>query len=145
MRLIPLPSKYRRFVRDLGPLMIGKTVSVERREGDWVFQFGPDFVITVGTFWRLIGKTYICVSSEDDGHQFGLPAPIDVEAESNRLLAGKAVRSVEADIRTGDLNILLDGHLTIDIVTFSAGYESWQMWHLGEFFAFGANGGRGWN
>ena len=145
MRSILLPSKYRRFIRDLGPLMIGKTVLVERREGDWAFEFVPDFVITVGTFWRLIGKTYICVASEDDGHQFGLPAPIDAEAEANRLLRGKAVKSVEADIRTGDLSILLDGHLTINIVTSSAGYESWQMWHRGEFFAFGANGGQGSN
>jgi len=91
--------------------------------------------------WRLVAAAYVCVTSEDDGHQFGLPSPVDAAATANELLLGKAVEAVQVDFRTGDVRFQFQGPLSLEIVTTSSGYESWQMWRSHEFFAVGASGG----
>ena len=143
MKLVPTTLEKTRFLRDIEPHLVGSSVTVERREGDWAFAFGPDFVIAVASLWRLIGASYVCVTSEDDGHQFGLPSPVDAAAKANDLLSRTIVETVEVDFCTGDLTLRFEGALTLEFVTDSSGYESWQMWHSGEFLAFGASGGRG--
>lgn len=141
MKPVTSSSKNEDFLRELRSILIGSPISIERRESDWAFEFADRFVMGVGTLWRLVGATYICVASEDDGHQFGLPAPVDAAAKANGLLSERAVRAIEMDFRTGDLRFQFDGSLVLDIITSSSGYESWQMWRAGEFFAVGANGG----
>jgi len=129
------------FLRDLNTQIVGSPVLIEKREADWVIEFADGFAIGVGTLWRLIGAAYVCITSEDDGHQFGLPAPVDSAAQANRLLSGKNVKEVEFDSRTGDLRLHFEGPLVLEILTTSVGYETWQMWHRGEYFAVGASGG----
>lgn len=106
-----------------------------------MIEFADQFVLAVGALWRIVGTTYVCVSSEDDGHQFGLPRPVDAEAKANELLGGKTVLAIEFDGCTGDLRFQFEGPLTLEILTTSSGYESWQMWHRQEVFAVGASGG----
>jgi hypothetical protein len=103
--------------------------------------FADNVVMGVGTLWRLVTSAYVCVTSEDDNHQFGLPAPVNAEAKANGLLSGKSVESIEVDFSTGDLRLQIEGPLTLEIVTTSSGYESWQIWRAGNLLAVGASGG----
>lgn len=144
MKSIVSSTQHDRFVSELEAIIVGRTARVERREADWAFLFDPDFAISIATLWRLIDTTHVCVTSQDDGHRFGLPAPVDAAEKANSLLSGKAVDRVEVDSRTGDLRVHFQPPLTLEFVTTSSGYESWQMYHFGEFFAFGASGGNGW-
>lgn len=91
--------------------------------------------------WRLVGSKSIIVSSEDDGHQFGLPAQVDAETLANQALSDKLVDHAILDVRTGDCEINVGGFLSMQILTSSMGYESWQMYKDGEFIAAVGNGG----
>ena len=139
MKLIPNQANQERFLRDLKSRVIGSSVTIDKRECDWVIEFASRFVMAVGTLWRLVGATYVCVTSEDHGHQFGLPAPVDAAAKANDLLSEATIQAVEFDARTGDLRFHFNDTLSLEIVTTSSGYESWQMWEAGEFFAVGAH------
>ena len=86
--------------------------SIARREYDWVVAFDKDASLVVACLWRLVESGRIRFTSEDDGQQFGLPAPVDAVAEVRRRLAGAAVEVVE--LREGLLDLELQfstGHL----------------------------------
>src|SRR6516225_8014763 len=100
--------------------------SLARREYDWVVAFDKDASLVVACLWRLVESGRIRFTSEDDGQQFGLPAPVDAVAEVNRRLAGAAVEAVE--LREGLLDLELrfsTGH-SIQVIPDSSGYEAWQ-------------------
>lgn len=64
--------------------------------------------------------------NEDHGHQFGLPEPVDAEAEISKRLLGKIITAVELQLDTGDLMLRMeDGRL--EIRCSSGGYENWQL------------------
>jgi hypothetical protein len=101
--------------------------SLTRRESDWVLSFDKDASIAVNCLWRLIESCRIRLTSEDDGHQFGLPAPVDAAAEVNSCLVGASVESVE--LRQGVLDLELrfsTGHV-FQVIPTSAGYEAWDL------------------
>ena len=106
--------------------IVGRRVQLIRREYDWVLDFGDDLAIVVETLWRLRDENRILVTSDDEGHQFGLPAPLDAEAAANDRLNGVAVVSLNDAAVTPDFTIHLDGGLAVDVIARSAGYESWQ-------------------
>ncbi len=56
--------------------------------------------------WRLVEAGRIRFTSEDDGQQFGLPAPVDAASEVNGRLVGAAVEAVQ--LRKGLLDLELD-------------------------------------
>ena len=141
MKLVPGLTKHDRFLREVRSHLIGSPVSVQRHDNTWTIELVAPFLLSVEGMWRLIGKTYVLATSEDDGHQFGLPAPLDVEEKANTLLSGKVIQQIELDRRTGDLRFEFDDSLVLEIVTTSMGYETWQVWKSDELFAVGANGG----
>jgi hypothetical protein len=126
--------------------------SLARREHDWVVAFDKDASLVVACIWRLVESGRIRFTSEDDGQQFGLPAPVDAVAEVNRRLAGAAVEAVE--LREGLLDLELrfsTGH-SIQVIPDSSGYEAWQASNGdrqiiavggGELAIFGGDGGCG--
>jgi hypothetical protein len=62
----------------------------------------------------------------DDGHRFGLPAPVDAASEINDRLSGAKVEAVE--LRSGLLDLELrfnTGHV-FQVIPTSAGYEAWE-------------------
>jgi hypothetical protein len=100
--------------------------SLARREYDWVLAFDKDASLVIACLWRLVESGRIRFTSQDDGQQFGLRAPVDSAAEVNGRLVGSAVEAVE--LREGVLDLELrfsTGH-TLQIVPVSSGFEAWQ-------------------
>jgi hypothetical protein len=107
--------------------LIGLGCAIERREADWAANLDGGGSISLGVPWRIVAAGRIAFADQDDGHQFGLPAPLDGQAEANRLLAGKAITKVSVDAETADLSIHFDGEVRLDAFNHSAGYEGWQI------------------
>lgn len=106
--------------------LVGKRMRLVRCEHSWLFDFGDDLTLNVETLWRLRDRTGIVCTSEDDGHQFGLPAPLDAENVGNELLKGVTIASVEDAEFMPDFTIRLSDGFAVDVIARSAGYESWQ-------------------
>src|SRR5262245_21647399 len=101
--------------------------SLARREWDWVVEFDKDATLVVACLWRLVESGRIRITSEDDGQQFGLPAPVSAEAEVNNRLAGAVVEAVELRQGLQDLELRFStGHL-LQIISDSSGYEAWNV------------------
>lgn len=134
-------AKTEGYAAELAEWFVNASPKVRRgQEGNWSIEIGIGFKIHTYQ-WRLIGAKSIIVTSEDDGHQFDLLAPIDAEAKANQALAGERIGSIELDGLTGDLTMRLGEALGLQIITWSSGYESWQLYRDGEFL--GAVGNEG--
>lgn len=105
--------------------------SLVKREFHWVLYLDDDVSINIGCLWRLIEGGRIRRTSHDDGHKFGLPAPVDAAAEVNGWLARGVVTGV--DLRAGilDLELHFDNGRALQIVADSSGYEAWSLSHRG--------------
>jgi Family of unknown function (DUF6188) len=98
-----------------------------RREFDWVVAFDKDVTLVVACLWRLVEAGRIRFTSQDDGQQFGLPAPVDAAAEVNRRLVQASVEAVA--LRPGILDLELEfstGHV-LQVIPDSSGYEAWNL------------------
>lgn len=140
MRLVGKQSQSEAYAKELVSLLVKQPVMMRRTEVKWFISIGARFVIATDS-WRLIGSKSIITTSEDDGHQFGLPAPVDAEARANEALADNRIAAVEMDVRTGDCTLRFGNGLSLQILTWSSGYETWQLYRDGEFF--GAVGNEG--
>jgi len=61
---------------------------------------------------RFVGDDGAFITTEDHGQQFGLPEPVDAEAEISKRLLGKIITAVELQLDTGDLMLFIeDGRL----------------------------------
>jgi hypothetical protein len=112
-------------MRDFKWLIRHRFQSVSRREFDWVVIFEKDVRLVIACLWRFVDSGKIRITSEDDGHQFGLPAPADAAGEVNHVLAHATVGAVE--LRHGTLNLEIQfssGHV-FQVIPDSAGYEAW--------------------
>lgn len=92
----------------------------------WVFGFGAGSAISVECLWRIVERGRIVLCSDDHGHQFGLPAPVDGIVRARELLAGP-IMSARLREATADLIIEFEGDRSLEIIPTSAGYDSWQM------------------
>ena len=107
-------------------VLLGQSLSVTRRESDWSFElvWGLNFAISVP--WRIVADGRIAFASADDGRQFGLPAPIDGEAEVRSLLNSKRIVAATVNRQTADLKLVFDSNAELDAFNNSIGYEGWQ-------------------
>ena len=128
------------FGHEVDGLLRGSTVRFFRNEGQWSIQFGAQYALSTNS-WRLLGAKSIIVTSEDHGHQFGLPAPVDAGLRANEAVVGYHVTGFEMDSATGDASVRIGEALILQIVTWSMAYETWQLYSDGEFF--GAVGNEG--
>jgi hypothetical protein len=101
--------------------------SLTQREYDWVFAFDRGASVVVACLWRLVEGGRIRFTSEDNGQQFGLPAPVDVSLEVNRRLAGGVVEAVELRRGLLDLDVGFSTGHTLQIFPDSSGYEAWNV------------------
>ena len=69
------------------PLVSQTLRSVEKKDYSWFFVFADDISIVTESPWRFLDQDRIIITSEDHGHQFGLPAPVDA---GESVLAGIA-------------------------------------------------------
>lgn len=65
-------------------------------------------------------------ASEDDGHQFGLPSPVDGEDKANVLFGASLVVDIALDRTTADLVVSFENGTRVDVFNNSLGYEGWQ-------------------
>jgi hypothetical protein len=87
--------------------------------------FDQDARLTISCLWRLTESGRIRLTSDDDGQQFGLPAPVEAAAELSRILVGAVVEAVQ--LREGVLDVLIrfSTGQTLKVIPISSGYEAW--------------------
>ena len=107
--------------------LVGRHCSIERGEVQWSANLEGGGSISLPVPWRIVADGRIAFADEDDGQQFGLPSPLDGQAEANRHLAGKAITGVAIDPETADLTVRFEGNVRLDAFNYSAGYEGWQI------------------
>jgi hypothetical protein len=97
-----------------------------RITGALIFSNGGWVQMDSGT-WRLSLPSGIVVCSDDRGHQFGLPAPVDSIAQA--IAAIGKTRVTNAFVRAGapDLVVEFENQLVLDVLATSFGYECWKV------------------
>jgi hypothetical protein len=122
-------AAFREFNMPLDLLRIGgqelKEVTLDHFT--WIFRFGNGVELRVHCQWRLVVNGHISLTSEDHGQRFGLPDPIDSEAQCRSLLLGHRTGSVEIREDTKDIVIWFLSGARLDILPLSSGYENWQI------------------
>lgn len=124
---------------------IGSRCEITRHEHSWGFRFEGRCWILVECPWRIVSGGEIVFASKDDGHPFGLPAPVDGEANALIVLDGFPLVSLVLDRATADLTLLFEGGPRIDVFNNSMGYEGWQAGFCteqGETLIVGGGGGK---
>jgi hypothetical protein len=111
---------------DLKSFVGASLESMETLDYSWFFRFGEPLLIATESPWRFITPDGIIVTSEDHGHQFGLPHPVDATERVMSRLAGLHVQSVSCDAKTGDLFVSFGERLYLQFLQLSCGYESWR-------------------
>ena len=108
---------------------IGRNCSMEREPPFWRANFGDRFTMAFRVPWRIVANGRIAFGDEDDGQQFGLPAPLDGEARASSVLGELIVQTLHVDEETGDLRIEFDCNTRIDVFNQSCGYEGWDAYY----------------
>jgi hypothetical protein len=111
---------------ELGWLIGRKVKSVEKADYTWFFVFDDDSSIATEDTWRLINAGQVVVTSEDHGHRFGLPSPIDAAHKAMLEVSEDAIQQFEVDVRTGDLSLYIRKEKILQFLQLSCGYESWH-------------------
>jgi uncharacterized protein DUF6188 len=111
---------------DLSWLVGRRCDAVHRDEFSWSFVFDAG-AVTTPSLWRLIESGRIRVTSEDHGHQFGLPAPLDARHDAESALRSRAIESAKIRANTGDLILEFAGDLVLELLQTSSGYEAWHL------------------
>jgi hypothetical protein len=115
-------------------------LSLTRRAYDWLFAFDGDVSLRVACLWRLIEAGHIRFTSQDDGQQFGLPAPVNAASEINSRLASASIKSVELEPALLDFEIRFSSGHVLQIIPDSSGDEAWELWDGKSSFIAGGGG-----
>jgi len=91
----------------------------------WNFEFADRISFNVSAMWRLLIEKYIRFVSLDNGHQFGLPRPLDLVSELTEIIRGKALLEIKVQQFTADLLLKLSDNIQIEIFISSSGYETY--------------------
>jgi hypothetical protein len=113
---------------DLSSLLLSHRLDdVVKHDYSWEFVFSDRVRLQVECLWRLVIPGRLVITSEDHGHQFGLPAPVDCLGELRRQIIGAAVEDVK--VRPGTIDIMLGfgSGRALEVIPTSAGYEAWQV------------------
>jgi hypothetical protein len=119
-------------VADLSLLLGHRLDDVVKHDYSWEFVFSDRVCLQVECLWRLVVSGRLVITSEDHGHQFGLPAPVDCLGELRQII-GAPVEDVK--VRAGTIDITLDfgSGRALEVIPTSAGYEAWQVSAPGVF------------
>jgi hypothetical protein len=113
---------------DLSSLLLGRRLDdVVKHDYSWDFVFSDRVCLRVECLWRLVVSGRLAVTSEDHGHQFGLPSPVDCLGELRRQIIGAAVQDVNVRAGTIDITLGFGSGRTLEVIPTSAGYEAWQV------------------
>jgi hypothetical protein len=103
-----------------------ENVTFDRNADSWAFSFTDNIYVNASGFWRLLKNNSIAFVSLDNGHQFGLPKPLDLIEELKKELEGKGLTKVEVIKDTFDLALTFTHGLKLEIYIASTGYESYD-------------------
>ena len=109
------------------PLIGHQLMSVEKKDYSWFFRFDGDVSVATDSPWRLFNEVRIVVTSEDDGHRFGLPDPVNAASIALSTIVGRKVESAVISECSGDLTIEFSGRAQLQLLQMSGGYESWRL------------------
>jgi len=110
--------------------LIGRTIiEVEKSDYSWCFILDDGSRISTESAWRLVTAKGIVVTSEDHGHPFGLPVPVNAAERVTETVAQNPVSGFELRERTTDLVIHFANDASIEFMNISCGYESWRTVH----------------
>lgn len=112
---------------DLSWLVRYRFRSLIRREYDWHIFLDNETSLTISCLWRLLEGGRICRTSEDDGHRFGLPGPVDAAEEVNSRLGGTSIEAIEVRQGTLDLSLQFSSGHILELIPDSSGYEAWSL------------------
>jgi hypothetical protein len=129
---------------ELREMLLGHIcVDVLNREesDDWVFSFDGNRSLSAACPRRIIAEQRIVLGDEDDGHQFGLPEPLDGRKRAMNHLGNRAICGVRTRDDSGDLCVEFEGGNLLEIFNSSAGYEGWQCSTF-ELSIIGVGGGK---
>jgi hypothetical protein len=108
---------------------------------EWVFSFSGQLSLRIASPWRMVSDERIVVGFEDDGHQFGLKAPMDAEERIRQSVQSKEVTAATFN-QYGDLEVRFGRDSTLQVFNHSAGYEGWQLHGPGNRYIVAQGGGR---
>ena len=102
-------------------------LSLENTDYTWSFNFSGDVVVATESLWRLITEERIIVTSEDHGHPFGLPEPVDARSRVLSSVLNRLVETASIHSPSGDLTLEFIGNIRLQFLQTSCGYESWRL------------------
>src|SRR5262245_6844129 len=111
---------------DLSWLVGRRCTRIQCDEFSWTFAFDSGELRTP-CLWRLVESGRIRVTSEDHGHQFGLPAPLDARHSAESSLGARTIESARVRADTGDLILEFTGGVVLELLQTSSGYEAWKL------------------
>ncbi len=103
-----------------------KSLTYDKDADLWYFVFDDKICFNIYTIWRLLENKKIKLVSLDNGHQFGLPKPVDLATEINKYLTNKKILEIKIKQDTADLKLTLTDNLIIEVFISSSGYESYN-------------------
>jgi hypothetical protein len=103
-----------------------ENVTFDRNADSWVFSFSDNIYVSASGFWRLLRNNNIAFVSLDNGHQFGLPKPLDLVEEVKKELESKCLTKIEVIKDTFDLVLTFTHGLKLEIYIASTGYETYD-------------------
>lgn len=110
--------------------IIGQRINdMGKQDYTWFFDFDSGGSITTESTWRLVTVEGIKATSEDHGHQFGLPAPLDAIDVLKKAIGQQTITQYKLDPITGDLLLIFDTKCELQFLNLSSGYESWHIVH----------------
>jgi hypothetical protein len=122
--------------------LLGRTISkVEKLDYSWFFVLDDGGSIGTESPWRLVTADGIVVTSEDDGHLFGLAVPLNAAETLTKTVAQRRVGRFELREGTNDLVLHFTNNVVIEFLNLSCGYDGWRTRH-GKHEVFCLGGGR---
>ena len=106
-----------------------RITEVVRTDFTWSFVLDDGSAISTESAWRLLSSSEILVTSEDDGHIFGLHVPVNAAERVTSAVANSAIGVVELRENTGDLLVKFSNGTFLEFLNLSCGYESWRTAH----------------
>jgi len=102
---------------DLSWLIGRRLQSVEKKDFSWFFLLDDGTSIASESQWRLVEQRVV-VSSEDHGHRFGLPSPVNACEVVRQNIVDSFVARFELDNQTSDLSLCFNNGATLQFLTF---------------------------
>ncbi len=118
--------------KDLKWLLGARLDDAARRDFTWWFLFSGGGIVTTDAFWRLVTPSGITATASDEGHTFGLGAPIDSITRALDATKEKTITSVRIAEHTSDLLLTFEGGVQLEFLNLSSGFESWRAKHDSE-------------